>query len=107
MRFERAPNIRTHDRISSEKGGIVMGRITLKDYDKTTCDKGGKIYCLSDSAKKKHSKKELAGIPKTITVHKPDDDELIVRALAESACKVLAKQFGVDQRPDRKQNGVP
>lgn len=73
-----------------------MGKITLNDYDKITGNNMKEIYSLSDGAAKKHSKKKLAGIPKTITVHKPEDGEAAAEALAESACKVLAKRFAVD-----------
>lgn len=73
-----------------------MGKVTLNDYDKIIGDKGEEIYSLSDEAVRKHNKKELAGIPKTITVHKSDNGEHIFQALAESACKVLEKLFDVD-----------
>ena len=65
-----------------------MSRVTVRDYDKS----GGR-YSLSVNAGKKHSKKELAGIPKTVTVHRPEDGERIAEALAKSACGLLEKQF--------------
>ena len=73
-----------------------MGRISRKDYDKISGEKGEKIYRLSAEAVKSHSKKELAGIPVTVTVHTPDDETHIAEELAKSACKVLAKRFGIE-----------
>ena len=66
-----------------------MSRVTLKDFDRS-----GDKYDLS--ARQKHSKKELAGIPKTVTVHRPEDEELASEALAKSACGLLEKQFAID-----------
>lgn len=68
-----------------------MGRVTLKDFDKS-----GDEYGLSADASKKHSKKELAGIPKTVTVHKPENGEHIAEALAKSACGLLEKRLAID-----------
>lgn len=70
-----------------------MGKVTLNDYDKRIGDNGEEIYTLSADADKKHNKKELAGVPKAITVHKPEDEEFIAETLAECACKVLGKRF--------------
>lgn len=73
-----------------------MGKITVNDYDISTPGNGTEIYRLSDKAVKAHSKKQLAGIPKTIAIHKPDSSDPVCEALAESVCKALAKQLAVE-----------